>query len=503
MRSPLVHKSSAISMWTSRGVVAACLACAVLWSSGCAGGGNQGAALSGNTQVTILATTTANDRWTYFGAGVSTLTLTSQNGKTVSLLQTAAGDEFMHLNGTVEPLTTVSIPAGIYTSATASLSGLGFECVTSNSAGGITDSTTSYQIPIPAASVTVTLPKPITISGTSAGLLLDLQISKSLTYPPGCGNSQVSYTVTPTFVLTSMAIPGQSTNSGNGKVLNLMGMVTSINSGGSEFTVTSPFSVETDVQVSNNTVFQGIQNFSQLAVGMPVDVDGALQQGGSITASRLAVYDTNTTNLSIDIGPLLLTNMTWSGLSSSSHLLALQGAEASEGKILGMSHYPYWDYSNATFQTTAQFSNVTSLPFSASFNSSNMAAGQRVMLTSHLPSIPQQNPYGNPQPTVNTVTLLPQVVNGTVSSITTEGGFTLYTVTLASYDIAPTFAATPNQNSALANPSTVVVYADSNAQMLNTAPIAVGSVARFYGLVFNDNGTLRMDCAQINDGVAE
>ncbi len=31
----------------------------------------------------------------------------------------------------------------------------------------------------------------------------------------------------------------------------------------------------------------------------------------------------------------------------------------------------------------------------------------------------------------------------------------------------------------------------------------MGGVARFYGLVFNDNGTLRMDCAQIDDGVAE
>jgi hypothetical protein len=26
---------------------------------------------------------------------------------------------------------------------------------------------------------------------------------------------------------------------------------------------------------------------------------------------------------------------------------------------------------------------------------------------------------------------------------------------------------------------------------------------RFYGLVFNDNGALRMDCAQVNDGVAD
>jgi hypothetical protein len=28
-------------------------------------------------------------------------------------------------------------------------------------------------------------------------------------------------------------------------------------------------------------------------------------------------------------------------------------------------------------------------------------------------------------------------------------------------------------------------------------------IPRFNGLVFNDNGTLRMDCGQINDGVAE
>jgi hypothetical protein len=48
----------------------------------------------------------------------------------------------------------------------------------------------------------------------------------------------------------------------------------------------------------------------------------------------------------------------------------------------------------------------------------------------------------------------------------------------------------------------VIAYADSNTSKLTTNPIAVGSVVRVYGLVFNDNGTLRMDCAQINDGVA-
>jgi hypothetical protein len=35
-----------------------------------------------------------------------------------------------------------------------------------------------------------------------------------------------------------------------------------------------------------------------------------------------------------------------------------------------------------------------------------------------------------------------------------------------------------------------------------TAPSA-GSVARFTGVIFDDNGTLRMDCTQVSSGVAE
>ena len=57
------------------------------------------------------------------------------------------------------------------------------------------------------------------------------------------------------------------------------------------------------------------------------------------------------------------------------------------------------------------------------------------------------------------------------------------------------------QATLLNNPSQVEVYVDSNTQKPNTQALAAGSTLRFYGLVFNDNGTLRMDCAQVNDGV--
>jgi len=47
----------------------------------------------------------------------------------------------------------------------------------------------------------------------------------------------------------------------------------------------------------------------------------------------------------------------------------------------------------------------------------------------------------------------------------------------------------------------VEIYTDSSTAMLNTEPLTNGSTGRFYGLIFNDNGSLKMDCAQVRDGV--
>lgn len=103
----------------------------------------------------------------------------------------------------------------------------------------------------------------------------------------------------------------------------------------------------------------------------------------------------------------------------------------------------------------------------------------------------------------NTITLLPQTINGTVSSVSSAGSFAVYTVTLAPYDLFPALAVQPGQATVLNNPSSPEVYVDSTAQLLNTNSLAPGSVLRFHGLVFSVNGTLGMDCSQINDGVPE
>jgi len=76
-----------------------------------------------------------------------------------------------------------------------------------------------------------------------------------------------------------------------------------------------------------------------------------------------------------------------------------------------------------------------------------------------------------------------------------------YYQSLDSDDLFPDLAVQQGQTSLITNPGVVEVYVDSSTQMLNTMALAGGSTLRFNGLVFNDSGTLRMDCAQVNDGV--
>jgi hypothetical protein len=218
-------------------------------------------------------------------------------------------------------------------------------------------------------------------------------------------------------------------------------------------------------------------------------MDVALQADGSLMATRVAVYNADATNLSLSSGQVL-------------------SADASQARIDGLSVQTVGDiselddifgYGNATFQISSQSTNLQNLPFVATFNAADAVAGQNVLVTSNTSPVNGALPLPLPSATI---TLIPQAINGTVSATSTSGGFTTYTVTLAPYDLFAELAGQPG-HAALTSPNTVVVYADSKTQMLNSSSISVGGVFRFYGLVFNDNGMLSMDCAQVNDGVAE
>jgi hypothetical protein len=482
---------------------------AAIFSSSCGSGGSMpspsGPQFSGNTQVTVVLTSTANDQLAQFYIQLQNLTLTSQSGQTVTLLSSPSLQqdynftELMHVNGGANPLLTLSIPQGVYTAAAATLGYAQFTCVTlspqgSAAPGGIDSNTFAYG-QTPTANVSVNLPSPITITGEGMGLSLDLLVSQSASYPNGCYTTGLEpFSITPTFNLTPLTLSSQPTNANNGEVVGLDGQITTIGTTANNLTLSLslPFqegSRAVSASVNSKTVYQGsISDFSSLAAGTFVDLDGAIQPDGSLLATRIEVLDPAAVN--VQTGPLLqvaaeVPDITFYGVEQ-------QGPSAAN--VIGAYDFSVAD--NAVFQISGQLPNLADLPFVPSFTASDMVAGQEVYLSTDA-AFPVYS-----YPVANTITLIPQTINGTVMSSSTIGNFTDYAVALASYDLFPTFAVQQGQTTLLNNPSVVDVYVDGNTQLLNTQPLTSGSTLRFYGLVFNDNGALRMDCAQVNDGVA-
>jgi hypothetical protein len=450
-------------------------------------------ALSGNTSVTVLLSSTANAQLDQFSLGFNSVTLTSQSGKTVSLFTTPQNGvtrdaEFIHLNGSVEPLLTVSIPQDIYTTATADIGPASFTCDALTPAGSLSTNTFAYGY-VPTGQVTVNVPAPITITGAAMGLSLDMLVSQSATYPGTCYFTGIpSYAITPTFNLTPVSFSSQVAEP------LLDGQVSSLNTTGNGFNLVLADGQTLSVNTNSSTVYQGVNGLALLTPGTLVDMDAAIQSDGSQLATRVAVQDTNTTNLSASTGPIL--QIAGSQPTLFGFEREHQGYLTTSGQA---SVFLPYNFGSVVFQISGRFANLQNLPFSASFNAASMFDGQNVYVTSHATGVSGGPTYVP----ATTITLVPQTINATVAATAIDGSFTTYTVELAPYDLIPNLAVQAGQTTVLTQPGTVVVYVDSNTQQHNTSPLAVGSVLRFNGLLFNDNGTLRMDCGQVNDGVAE
>jgi hypothetical protein len=460
--------------------------------TGCGSGANP--KLSGNTDVTVMVAATANDQLQLMQVGFSNLTLTSQSGKTVNLLSTqvAQSAEFVHINAGAEPLLTVSVPQDIYTAAATTNLSYQFVCATFYPPNTLDSGVFGDSFGGPNA--TINFPDPITITGDSMVLSLELLVSQSVTLS-SCYNPDGQYTwgFAPIFNLTALTLSSQPTNPENGKLSGVHGQVATLGAASNTFTVSLPVAEGPEtlsIAANSATVYQGINDFSTLAVGTFVDMDVAIQSDDSLVATRIAVEDPGATN--VLTGPLLYVVASVADLT----LEPRQEEGAFYQNQEGFGGYTF-NYGSALFQISGQLSNLQTLPFTPSFTASNMVAGQNVYVSA--PTIPEGGPFVD----ARTVTLIPQTIDGTISATSNSGSFAVYTVTLAPYDLFPELALQPEQITLLTNPNQVEVYTDTNTQLLNKEALAVNSTLRFNGLIFNDNGTLRMDCAQVNDGVTE
>jgi hypothetical protein len=494
--------SRGILRWVALGaaVLAAGMAAGCGAGSKLASGGGFGPVPGETTQVTLVASSAGNDRLVRFGLTLNSLSLTNEAGTSVPVISTPQQVEFMHLNGSAEPLLTVSVPQDVYTSATATVGGASFTCAAQNPSDD-SDTTATYAYgATPNSQVTVHLPEPLTVDGITMALSLEMLVSPSASFPSTCYYSGIAqYSITPTFNLAAMTLAAEPTDPTNGKLVALEGLWASAGAEAGSFTLAaadgSPLGTTMkttwSVKTNSSTAYQGIGSAGGLTAGMAVDLDGMLQADGSVLATRVAVPDADTTNLVVNTGPLML-------VASSVPVLNQVNREA-EGSLEFIDGWPVYNFGNAKFATWGGILNVASLPFPASFDAANMVPGQLVAITSHVTAVGRYPTYAP----ATVVTLMPQTINGTVLAEGTAGAFTTYTVGLQPYDLFPQFAVQGGQTTLLTNPMQVVVYADQNTQMANSGSQTVGSVLQFTGVIFNNNGTLRMDCIRVAEGVTK
>src|SRR5580704_16904873 len=242
-----------------------------------------------NTSVTVLVSSTANDQLSQMNVTFNSLTLTSQSGKTVSVFRTPQQAEFIHLNGTTEPLLTVSVPQDTYTAASAMVPSAQVTCVMLQPNGGLlTDEFQSNVAPV----ATLSLPAPIRVTGIAMGLLLNLQVAQSV-MPANCPLTPANPTINPAFTVTPVTLASPTANVQNGKMSSLVGQISALNAMANSFTVAAPDGPTWAVASDANTLYQGVAAFSTLVVGMPVDMDLAIQPDGSLMATRVSVPDVN------------------------------------------------------------------------------------------------------------------------------------------------------------------------------------------------------------------
>lgn len=485
-------KSSAAQAILSRTFLVVMALTTAIVLAGCGGSGMN--TPQGSTNVMVLMTGTANDKLVNFEVQVTNITLTNAAGASVTLLSRTLGTfvsgftEFMHLNGASEPLVIASVPQGTYTSATVTVATCQFTLFTKDSTTGGTLNATFQQGTCGngTGKTTVNLSGPITITGQAMALSFNLQVSQSYTVDLVSNN----FTVTPVFTLAPITVSAQPTNDQNGKVTGVDAVISSLNGPGNSLMVQTTSGFTLNVNTDANTQFQATTGLSALSAGMLVNLDVAMQSSGGLLATRVEM-DQATANQAYTELPTQA-----AGPGATVIVAEPQDCFPPAGALDTCENLFVLDPS-VSFHISGQFNNLGNLPFTPNFSSSAFFLGQSVFMFSSGVQVPGALD-------VTELTLVPQTINATVTSVSSIGNFNVYTVSVASYDLIPTtqqFFLGPFP--AIGNPTSVTVYADANTQMLQSSPISAGSLLRFRGLIFYDNGTLRMDCVRILDGVPE
>jgi hypothetical protein len=425
--------------------------------------------------VPVLITDAPSDQLVAFILTLNSITLTDTAGKTASVLGTPTTIEICHLNGIQAPLVTANIPQDTYVSAAITFSNPQITYITG---AGLPVSVTPT---LATTSFTITFPAPITVNNTSTSLLVDLFAGKSVAI------NGTTITVTPVFSIKAVPPPtAPPPPNQNGTGMEQMGSVVSVS--GTSLVIEPGSGPNFTLTTNSSTVLQGFTALSALIAGELVEVDFTLQTGGVYLATRIEVAPPPPGGQKPNLLSGPVTSVT-PGTSFKMVLMQGLGPAVSPVAASAVSVFTVTTTSSTTFAITPQFVSLSGLPFTPSFSTTNITAGQTVGVVA--------SSVSGTTAAASNVYLISQTVGGTITAVSTSGSYTAYTLTLAS---GSAFAS-------LSGASTVTVYTSAATvgpvapTATTNTPIKVGSQVRFNGLIFNTgSGTFSMVAGCSPDG---
>ncbi|MGO9316204.1 MAG: hypothetical protein ACLPXT_12685 [Terracidiphilus sp.] len=433
-----------------------------------------------NTSTTPVTVTDApSDQILAASLTLNSMILTDSTGKVTTNLLPATGITFeaTHLDAVQEPLFSPAIPEDTYVSVTLTYSSAQVAYIDST-----THTVNLVMATLANTSQTITFTAPVTISNTTTSLLIDFLVANSVTI------SGSTVTVTPQFNIAAVPIPSTVMTTHKGKV-------TAISTSTNSFTLTDPNGTVQTIYVNASTVFADtntslactgtacLSTFTSMKVNALVEVDtvitpssGTTPPPGSLLATRVEVDDSGTTAPKLLLGPVTSRTPTATGTPATSFNILLRqlvgnssaaAVETVDVSVTG----------STNFLLPPRYALLASaLPFTTSFTSSTIFAGQ------HVGVVTTSTGVTSGAATAATVILQPQTINGVITNIAPSGSYTVYTVALP----AGHWLAT------MTGQTTVLVYTNSKVVPLTAITPAVNTTMRFNGYLFNVSNQLRL-----------
>jgi hypothetical protein len=452
----------------SRCIIVSSLLSLTLIFSACGGGNpmnpNNPLTPGGTSSVVVGFGDAPADSIVSFELTITSITLTSSTGSTVTVLSSPAKIEVSHRSGTFEPLVLKNIPQGTYTSATVSFSDPEItiiDPITHLPKELITTATTS--------TATVQFSPSITVGATPVVLNFDLNAASSVTIS---GNTA---TVTPVFTVNNApaAANNDDQDVDNGEIEDVTGTVTAVS--GTTFTITRGVGSTTlTFDTNSSTQFRDIAGFSAIVPNLVVQVEGVTRPDGTLLATRVEGQE----NEAIETEGLV-TQVT--GSPATSFKFIPHQVATMMGTSPTMGHETTVNISaGTTFRIDNDRVDTGGLPFTPTFNASTLSKAQAVEVEVQTPATDNL--------TAQRVKLKPQTVGGAVSALSGSGSSSTFTLTVAA-DSA--FASLTGQ-------TTITVFRQGNTRVHNVT-LANGNNVRVRGLLFNDGGVYKLVAGRVTN----